>query len=72
MNKNNVWEYKYMSYKDYPKADELNEEGLLGWEVVWINKFLVDKGNNELTIQNPEYEVLVLFKRLIGEFKYYE
>ena len=65
MNKNNVWEYKYMSYNDYPRANELNEEGLLGWEVIQINKFLVDKGNSELTIQNPEYEVLVLFKRLI-------
>jgi hypothetical protein len=68
MNKNNVWEYKYMSYNDYPRANELNEEGLLGWEVIQINKFLVDKGNSELTIQNPEYEVLVLFKRLIREF----
>ena len=43
MNKNNVWEYKYMSYNDYPKANELNEEGLLGWEVILMNKFLVDK-----------------------------
>lgn len=65
MNKNNVWEYKYMCYNDYPKANELNEEGLLGWEVIQINKFLVDKGNSELTIQNPEFEVFVLFKRLI-------
>ena len=64
MNKNNVWEYKYMSYNDYPKANELNEEGLLGWEVILMNKFLVDKWNSELTIQNPEFEVFVLFKRL--------
>ena len=68
MNKNNVWEYKYVSYSDYPKANELNEEGLLGWEVIQMNKFLVDKGNDELTIQYPEFEILVLFKRLIGKF----
>ena len=60
-----IFEYKYEDYEEWPNAEKLNYEGKQGWEVIQVEKYLVDKGNATLTIDNHEVRVLVLFKRQV-------
>lgn len=68
MNKNRIWEYKYVEYKEYPNIEQLNHEGKQGWELIQIDKYLIDKGDAQLSLESPEFSHLAVFKRLIGNF----
>lgn len=60
-----IFEYKYEDYEEWPNPEKLNYEGKQGWEVIQVEKYLVDKGDTTLTINNHEVRVLVLFKRQV-------
>ena len=59
------FEYQQVEYSKYPSPEELNEEGMDGWEVIFMDKF-------EKEVYDPKFHVYytkkiyrVTFKREI-------
>lgn len=53
------WEYKEIEYDNFPSVKELNTEGKLGWELVFLQKFTKETSPHYVFYWNA------LFKRSI-------
>lgn len=57
------FEYQQVEYSGYPSPEELNEEGIDGWEVIVIDKFSKELYDSELLIYYTRNFYRVTFKR---------
>lgn len=59
------YEYQQVEYSKYPSPEELNEEGVNGWEIVMIDKFTKQFWDNNLECYYKQEFYRVTFKREI-------
>lgn len=57
------FEYLQVEYSKYPTSEELNEEGMEGWELINIHQFKKEFFNNELEFYYDKTIYLVTFKK---------